>query len=203
MSTWKAMMKLAFALFLIIGQETVWCIIYTSLHQPVLNYTDVGVIFEENGPPILTFVNSNLPDGTTPTTSFTDFFLEYANEEEASVQLQSIDYVAETGESVEETLKNFAELVHEDAECFEEEECAEEHYESEEKEAWAAYYIYQMDEVNDKYSIGVYGNQAAAASCPSFGAAMLQTLAKKISGVDELQLDIRNHSLKVSKPLFP
>ena len=43
-----------------------------------------------------------------------------------------------------------------------------------------------MDEVNDKYSIGVYGNQAAAASCPSFGAAMLQTLAKKISGVDEL-----------------
>ena len=94
--------------------------------------------------------------------------------------------MVEAGESVEETLKNFAELVHEDAECFEEKECAETTYESEEKEAWAAYYIYQMDEVNDKYSIGVYGNQAAAASCPSFGAAMLQTLAKKISGVDEL-----------------
>ena len=50
--------------------------------------------------------------------------------------------MAEAGESVEETLKNFAEEVHEEAECFEEEECAEHTYESKEKEAWAAYYIY-------------------------------------------------------------
>ena len=76
------MLKLSLILLIIIGQETIWCFIYTQLKQPVLNYTDVGVIFEENGLPILTFVNSVLPDGTTSTTSFTDYFLEYANEEE-------------------------------------------------------------------------------------------------------------------------
>ena len=82
MTHWKAMLKLSLILLIIIGQETIWCFIYTQLKQPVLNYTDVGVIFEENGLPILTFVNSVLPDGTTSTTSFTDYFLEYANEEE-------------------------------------------------------------------------------------------------------------------------
>ena len=76
------MLKLTIILLIIIGQETIWCFIYTNLKQPILNYTDIGVIFEENHPPILTFVNSVLPDGTTSTASFTDYFLEYANEEE-------------------------------------------------------------------------------------------------------------------------
>ena len=49
--------------------------------------------------------------------------------------------------------------------------------EEEEIEYFAGFYIYTMDEQNHAYSIGVYGNQIAAASTTSFGATMLQTIA--------------------------
>ena len=45
------------------------------------------------------------------------------------------------------------------------------------KETFGAYYIYEADTDKNSYSIGVYGNQVAAASCPTFGSTMLQTLA--------------------------
>lgn len=41
------------------------------------------------------------------------------------------------------------------------------------KEAFGAYYVYDMDTTTHSYSIGIYGNQLAAASCPTFGATML------------------------------
>ena len=44
-------------------------------------------------------------------------------------------------------------------------------------EYFAGYYIYEMDQSSNTYSIGVYGNQLAAASTTSFGASMLQTVA--------------------------
>ena len=56
------------------------------------------------------------------------------------------------------------------------EELAEE-AEEEDIEYFAGFYIYKMDEQNHDYSIGVYGNQIAAASTTSFGATMLQTIA--------------------------
>ena len=57
------------------------------------------------------------------------------------------------------------------------EELAVEAEEEEHLEYFAAYYIYKMDEATNSYSIGIYGNQVAAASTTSFGATMLQTLA--------------------------
>ena len=60
-----------------------------------------------------------------------------------------------------------------------------------------------MDEENNKYSIGVYGNQVAAASCPSFGATMLQTLARKITDESELSIEFNNKPLPTNPGLFP
>jgi hypothetical protein len=49
-----------------------------------------------------------------------------------------------------------------------------------------------MDELTNNYSIGVYGNQVAVASSPTFGATMLNTLARKITGNKELKIEFIN-----------
>ena len=82
-------------------------------------------------------------------------------------------------------------------------ELAEEAEEEEHIEYFAGFYIYEMEESTHKYSIGVYGNQVAAASTTSFGATMLQTLAQKISGQPKLQLEIRNYMLPINHALMP
>jgi len=56
--------------------------------------------------------------------------------------------------------------------------------EESEKEAYGAYYVYDMNERTNSYSIGVFGNQLGGASSPTFGATILETLAQKISGND-------------------
>lgn len=71
------------------------------------------------------------------------------------------------------------------------------------KEAFAAYYIYQVDKTKQTYNIAIYGNQVAAASSPNFGASMLQTIAQEVSGVPELQLELRNHMLPINNRLLP
>lgn len=60
-----------------------------------------------------------------------------------------------------------------------------------------------MDETTNSYSIGIFGNQVAAATCPSYGATMLETLAQKITGEDELTLEFNNLLLPVSPDVFP
>lgn len=50
-----------------------------------------------------------------------------------------------------------------------------------------------MDEDTNTYSIAVYGNQAAAAASPTFGATMLNALAQKITGEETLKIEFRNH----------
>lgn len=75
--------------------------------------------------------------------------------------------------------------------------------EAEKKEAFAAYYMFQVDRSAQSYSIAVYGNQVAAASSPNFGATMLQTIAQDVSGVADLKLELRNNLLPINNRLLP
>ena len=59
-----------------------------------------------------------------------------------------------------------------------------------------------MNESNNSYYIAIYGDASAAASSPTFGATMIQSLAQKISGVPELKLEFHNHLLPVNNGLL-
>ena len=118
-------------------QETFALYFLTNFNQPIINYNNVEATFEENGPPILVFANRQTSKGD----STSQFFAAYeavVNEdgESESVTLHSLDMVAEQSASVEETMKEAGELYFETAEEFVEEE---------EKEAFAAFYIYDFD----------------------------------------------------------
>ena len=56
--------------------------------------------------------------------------------------------------------------------------------EGEEEEMLGAYYVYDMDETSNNYSIAVYGRQSAPGAIPTYGATMLETLARKITNKD-------------------
>jgi len=60
-----------------------------------------------------------------------------------------------------------------------------------------------MDEATNTYSIGVFGNQVAAASTPTFGATMLNTLAQKITGESTLKIEFRNNQLPINNAMYP
>ena len=78
--------------------------------------------------------------------------------------IEPVSWVPEAESTVEETMTEAAALYYEEMEKFVEEE---------EKEAFAAYYVYDINLSTNYYAVGVYGNQLAAASCPTFGATML------------------------------
>ena len=48
-------------------------------------------------------------------------------------------------------------------------------------EPLGAYYVYNMDEDANDYSIAIYGRQYSAATAPTYGATMLQTVAQQIT----------------------
>ena len=162
--------------------------------------------WEENSPPILAFYNAETPLGQS-TASLIELYNDILNEEVDQVKLEESTWVPEHDLSVEEVMAEAA------AQYFELAEEAESggHHESHfmpksghgEGEAFGAYYFYELDESTNTYSIGVYGNQVAAASCPTFGATMLQTLAQKISGKSELKIEFNNKLLPVNNALFP
>lgn len=106
--------------------------------------------------------------------------------------LHTLDLATETSLSVKDTLTEAGALFFETAEEFVEEE---------DKEAFAAFYIYDFDSNANSYSIGIYGNQLAAASCPTFGATMLKTLAQDVTGDRTLDLQFHNKLLAENNAL--
>ena len=191
-------------------------VLYTHQAHPTIEWSNIAETFEENGPPILAFANTETFDGTStePLLSLYEqvvngasaevrgsrklamkrynsngpIFMNNSEEEEEeseeAVLLYTADYEISSTLTVEEAMEEAAEYMHELAEEAEEGELHftthasnSEEAEGEHMEAFAGYYIYNMDEINNQYSIGVYGNQVAAASTGAFGATMLQTLA--------------------------
>ena len=75
--------------------------------------------------------------------------------------------------------------------------------EESEKEAYGAYYVYDMNERTNSYSIGVFGNQLGGASSPTFGATILETLAQKILGNDQIKLSFVNNMLPAQDYFIP
>ena len=65
-----------------------------------------------------------------------------------------------------------------------------------------AYYIYDLDEEANQYSIAIYSRQYSAASSPVYGATMLQTLASKITN-QNINIDFRSRPLPKNNPSFP
>ena len=53
--------------------------IFLLIPQQILNYNNVEKIWEENGPPILAFSNTLLPDMATSTGALTSLYLESVN----------------------------------------------------------------------------------------------------------------------------
>jgi len=104
-------------------------------------------VFEENEPPILIFANSLLPNGES-TSDLISYYEEKMNEEVAQVNLVEIDFVPEEDANVDTVISEAAEIFMEEAEKYEEEHM----------EAFASYYVYDMDASTNSYSIGVYGN---------------------------------------------
>lgn len=66
-----------------------------------------------------------------------------------------------------------------------------------------AYYLYEADYLTNTYSIGIYGGQFAAASSPTYGATMLSTLARQITGENKLKISLQNKLLPINNALFP
>ena len=104
-------------------------------------------MFEENEPPILIFANSLLPNGES-TSDLISYYEEKMNDEVLQVNLVEIDFVPEENSSVDTIISEAAENFMEEAEIYEEKHM----------EAFASYYVYDMDTSTNSYSIGVYGN---------------------------------------------
>ena len=64
---------------IILGHETILISVFLLIPQRILNYNDVETIWEKNGPPILAFSNSLLPDMATSTGALTSLYLETVN----------------------------------------------------------------------------------------------------------------------------
>ena len=60
-----------FMSLILIGQETAFLGVLSHLKFPMINYNNVEQTFEENGPPILAFANSQLPTGESTDGLFT------------------------------------------------------------------------------------------------------------------------------------
>ena len=104
----KQMLLISFATLLAIGQETIWIFFLTGFDQPVLNYTSIEKIFEEEPkPPILTLYNAVTPE-VGSTASLMDFYKEKMNEEIEQVTLEAIEWHPEESLTVEETISEAA-----------------------------------------------------------------------------------------------
>ena len=129
-------------------QETIGLYFLTNLNQPTISYSSVKETFEENGPPILIFANAKTPTGSSTDALFTRYN-SIVNEEPNSVMIETLSWVPQADSTVQETMTEAAVLYYEEMEKFVEEQ---------EKEAFAAYYIYNIDTTTNYYAIGVYGN---------------------------------------------
>ena len=109
---------------------------------------------------------------------------------EGFMMLEQFDWQPEPEASVYDTMTEVAEYYYEEMEIF-----AEEH----DKEAYAAYYIHSIDTEQNYYAVGVFGNQIAAASCPAFGAVMLQALAQEVTENSEIKIEFKNKLLPANK----
>ena len=135
-------------ILLALVQETIGLYFLTSMNQPNISYSSVAETFEENGPPILIFANAQTPTGLSTDALFTRYN-SIVNEEPDSVMIETVSWVPEADSTVHETMTEAAALFYEEMEKFVEEK---------EKEAFAAYYIYNIDTTTNYYAIGVYGN---------------------------------------------
>ena len=95
---------------LIIGQEAFFVEIFLMLSQGETEFNKIGEVFEENHPPILTFVNELTPSGTS-TEALTHLYLSNVNEETDSVILGPMDWVPVAGTDLFDVMTEAAEQV--------------------------------------------------------------------------------------------
>ena len=82
---WRRLLKSTLRMFLIIclvvGQETFFVYFFTLVKNPTINYSEIEETFHHNHPPILAWMNTETPDGTS-THSLLELYSESFNEEE-------------------------------------------------------------------------------------------------------------------------
>ena len=76
---WRQMGFIFVISLILLGHETILISIFLLIPQQILNYNNVEKIWEENGPPILAFSNTLLPDMATSTGALTSLYLETVN----------------------------------------------------------------------------------------------------------------------------